>query len=155
MYSTTVTADISASRSRVYGALVDPDAVARWRVPNGMSAIVHQFEPRVGGRIRISLTYEQPAGAGKSSARTDTYHGRFVELVPEEKVVEIVEFETDDELMRGELMMTTKLTDSEHGTTVTIVIDNVPDAIPASDNETGTRMALANLAAFLGVGDQP
>jgi hypothetical protein len=33
---------------------------------------------------------------------TDTFHGRFVELVPDERVV-VVEFETADPALRGEM----------------------------------------------------
>jgi hypothetical protein len=57
---------------------------------------VHAFEAREGGEIRVSLTYDEPTGAGKTNAHTDTYHGRFVELVPNKRVVEVVEFETAD-----------------------------------------------------------
>ena len=32
------------------------------------------------GLLRISLTYDAPTGTGKTTARTDTYHGRFVKL---------------------------------------------------------------------------
>jgi hypothetical protein len=39
-------------------------------------------DAREGGSFRTSLTYEQPTGTGKTTAHTDTYHGRFVELVP-------------------------------------------------------------------------
>jgi hypothetical protein len=60
-----------------------------------MSSHVHAFEGREGGTFRISLTYDTPTGAGKTTAHTDTYHGGgFLRLVPNERVVEAVEFET-------------------------------------------------------------
>jgi hypothetical protein len=37
--------------------------------------------------IRISLTYDAPTRVGKTTAHTDTYHGRFVKLVTNEQVV--------------------------------------------------------------------
>ena len=40
-----------------------------------MTCRVHEFDPREGGSIRISLTYDEPTGTGKTTARTDTYHG--------------------------------------------------------------------------------
>jgi uncharacterized protein YndB with AHSA1/START domain len=64
----------------VYAALIDPDAVAIWKVPDGMSCRVHEFEAREGGAFRISLTYDAPDRAGKTAPNTDTYRGRFVEL---------------------------------------------------------------------------
>jgi len=66
-----------------------------------MSIVVDQFEPREGGQVRVSLTYAS-SGVGKTKERT----GRFVELVPNERVVEIDEFETDDPSLQGEMRMT-------------------------------------------------
>jgi uncharacterized protein YndB with AHSA1/START domain len=40
---------IKAPRSAVYRALLDPRAVAAWRVPDWMTSQVHAFEPREGG----------------------------------------------------------------------------------------------------------
>jgi uncharacterized protein YndB with AHSA1/START domain len=79
---------IKAPRARVYDALIDPVAVARWKVPAGMTCHVHEFDPREGGALRISLTYDAQDRSGKTLGRIDTYHGRFVRLVPNELVVE-------------------------------------------------------------------
>ncbi|MGC9540605.1 SRPBCC domain-containing protein [Streptomyces sp. UG1] len=150
MYSTRVSGHVNASRAAVYRALLDADAVERWRVPDGMTGRVHAFDGREGGAFRVSLTYEAPTGTGKSDAHTDTYHGRFVRLVPDELVVEEVEFETDDPALRGTMTMTTTLTDAAGGgTDVVIAHEGIPDVVPAADNETGTRMALANLARLV------
>jgi hypothetical protein len=70
---------LDAPRAAVYAALVDPRSVAKWKVPAGMQAEVHEFDPREGGAIRVSLTYTHVHGRGKTSARTDTYNGRFVD----------------------------------------------------------------------------
>ncbi len=55
MNSTCVRQHVNAPRARVYAALIDADAIAKWRVPDGMSSHVHAFEGREGGRFRISL----------------------------------------------------------------------------------------------------
>jgi uncharacterized protein YndB with AHSA1/START domain len=149
VYTTRVSTHIDASPAEVYRALLDPDAIARWRVPDGMTAQVHEFDAREGGPFRISLTYDSRTDAGKSQARTDTYRGRFVRLVPDRVVVEVFEFETDDPALAGEMTMTTSLTPSAGGTEVEIVHDGVPDVVPPRDNEAGTRMALANLDRLL------
>lgn len=141
---------MNAPRSAVYRVLVDADAISRWRVPDGMSSLVHEFDAREGGAFRISLTYDAPTAAGKSAPHTDTYHGRFIRLVPDERVVEAFEFETADPGLRGLMTMTTTLTDApDGGTDVVIVHDGIPDAVPAADNEAGTRMALAKLAGLV------
>jgi uncharacterized protein YndB with AHSA1/START domain len=110
---------------------------------------VHAFDAREGGSFRISLTYDAPTETGKTIGHTDTYHGRFVKLVPNEQVVEAVEFETTDPALRGEMTITTTLVDADGGTDVLVVYDGLPRGVPTADNETGTRMALAKLAALV------
>jgi uncharacterized protein YndB with AHSA1/START domain len=150
MATTKVSRVIKASRKAIYRALIDPIALATWRVPDGMTAKVHEFDARESGRYRMSLTYADPQGApGKTSADTDTFQGRFVELVPDEKIVEVVEFEADDSQFAGEMTMTTSLADAEGGTEVTILHENLPAGIRPEDNELGTTMALRKLAALL------
>ena len=55
MDSTRATRWVRATPADVYRALLDPYAVAAWRVPNGMTAKIHRFDAREGGRFRISL----------------------------------------------------------------------------------------------------
>ncbi|PNG19830.1 SRPBCC family protein [Streptomyces cahuitamycinicus] len=150
MYTSRVSGHVDAPRAAVYRALVSAQAIARWRVPDGMSGEVHEFDAREGGSFRVSLTYEAPDASGKSAANTDTYHGHFARLVPDEQVVEVLEFEAADPALRGAMTLTTTLTDARGGgTDVLMVHEGIPDAVPAADNETGTRMALANLARFV------
>lgn len=150
MYSTQVSGHVNAPRTAVYRALLDADAIARWRVPDGMSSHVHAFDAREGGQFRVSLTYEGQSGTGKSDSHTDTYRGHFAKLVPDERVVEVLAFETEDPGLRGTMTMTTTLTDADGGgTDVLVVHEGLPDSVPAADNETGTRMALANLARLV------
>ena len=148
MSTTWVSRHINAPRARVYRALLDARAIAMWKVPNGMTCHVHAFDPREGGSFRISLTYNEPTGTGKTTAHTDTYHGRFVKLVPNERVVEVVEFETTDPTLRGEMTITTTLSDAGSGTDILAVHDGIPPGLPLADNEAGWREALAKLAAF-------
>ncbi|MEU1691299.1 SRPBCC domain-containing protein [Streptomyces hirsutus] len=150
MYTTRVSGRVNAPRPAVYRALVSADAIARWRVPSGMRGEVHEFEAREGGRFRVSLTYDAPDAVGKSAAHTDTYHGSFARLVPDEMVVEVLEFEAEDPALRGTMTMTTTLTDADGGgTDVLVVHEGVPDAVPAADNEAGVRWALTHLARFV------
>jgi uncharacterized protein YndB with AHSA1/START domain len=133
----------------VYHALVDPQAVAIWRAPDGMTSVVHEFDAREGGSFRVSLTYDAATEAGKTSAHTDTYRGRFAKLVPDEQVVEVLEFETADPQLRGEMTITTTLADADGGTDVVVLHEGIPPGVPVSDNELGTRMSLDKLAALL------
>ena len=149
MSSTRVRRHLNAPRARVYSALVDAKAVARWMVPTGMTSQVHVFEGREGGSFRISLTYDAPTAVGKTSGHTDTFHGRFVQLVPNERVVEVVEFETADLELRGEMTITMTLADADGGTEVLAVHEGLPPGLPTADNEAGWRASLAKLAALV------
>ncbi len=150
--STRLSRHLNASRARVYHALLNARAVATWMVPNGMTSHVHEFDAREGGLFKISLTYNEPTGTGKTTAHTDTYHGHFAKLVPNEQVVQVIEFETDDATMRGEMMVTFTLIDADGGTDIHAVHNNLPPGLSPADNETGWRMALDKLAAFVEAG---
>jgi uncharacterized protein YndB with AHSA1/START domain len=150
--STRISRHVNAPRAAVYRALLDARAVATWKVPTGMTSHVHAFDPREGGVFRISLTYDAPTGTGKTTARTDTYHGHFAKLVPDEQVVEVVEFETADPVMRGEMTITITLTDADGGTDVLAVHDGLPPGVPPADNELGWRLSLDKLAALVEAG---
>lgn len=143
---------VNAPRANVYRALLDARAVASWMVPNGMKSQVHVFDAREGGLFRVSLTYDKPTGTGKTTAHTDTYHGYFTKLVPNEQVVEVMEFETADAALRSEMTITFTLMDAGDGTEVFAMHDNLPLGLSPADNELGWRMALDKLAAFVEAG---
>jgi uncharacterized protein YndB with AHSA1/START domain len=140
---------VNAPQPKVCRALLDPEAVARWKVPDGMTSFVHAFDTREGGAFWVSLTYDAPTLAGKTTAHTDTYAGRFVKLIPNEEVVEIIEFETSDPALRGEMTVTWTLSDADGGTEIIAVHDGLPPNVPIADNELGYRLALAKLAALV------
>ena len=77
--TTRVARHLRAPRARVYRALLDPQAVQRWMVPDGMTSTVHSFEARApGGEFRISLTYDLPTTKpARPTPATDTFHGVF------------------------------------------------------------------------------
>lgn len=152
MSVTRVSCRVNAPRAVVYRALLDARAVATWMVPTGMTSHVHAFDPREGGSFRISLTYDAPTGAGKTTAHTDSYHGHFVKLVPNEQVVEVVEFETVDPALQGEMTITFTLADADGGTDLLAVHDGLPPGLSLEDNETGWRSSLAKLAALVEAG---
>lgn len=152
MTITRVSQHVNASRADVFRALVDARAVSQWMVPDGMTSHVHSFEAREGGFFRISLTYRDPTGAGKTSEHTDTFHGRFVKLVPDERVEQLVEFETDNPDLQGEMSISYHLVDANDGTDVHGVHQGLPPGVSAADNELGWRMSLAKLAALVEAG---
>ena len=140
---------VAAPRSRVYAALLDPDAVQRWMVPDDMTSEVHRFDAREGGTFAITLTYAAPTSVGKTTAGTDSFTGRFVRLVPDSEVVQAVEFDTDDPDVRGEMTITYRLEDAPGGTLVTGLHEGLPAGVSAADNELGWAMSLRKLAELV------
>lgn len=149
MRTTRVDQYIQAPRAEVYQALLDPLRIPLWKVPDGMTCEVHEYDVREGGRLRVSLTYHEPTPAGKTTAHTDTYHGRFEKLVPDEQIVEVDEFETENPELRGEMTITITLSDRGGGTKLVARHEGLPPAVSLEDNETGWRMALAKLARLV------
>lgn len=149
--STQVSRIVKAPRHAAYRACLDPEAVAAWLAPDGMKGHVHVFDAREGGTFRMSLTYQNPqhSPSGKTSTDTDTFHGRFVELVPDERIVEVIEFESADATFAGEMKLTTSFADTDEGTEITLLCQDIPAGIRPEDNEMGCRSSLQNLAVLI------
>jgi uncharacterized protein YndB with AHSA1/START domain len=148
---TRVSRHIRACRSDIYKAFLDRDLVASWLAPGTMRCVVHQFEPREGGQFRMSLTYQDPAEGpgGKTTKDTDTFHGNFVQLVPYERVVQLVEFESEQPDVSGKMRVIWDLADAEGGTDVTAICENIPRGISLEDNEVGSASSLEKLARLM------
>lgn len=71
-----------------------------------------------------------------------------MELVPDERIVQLVEFDSDNPAFAGAMTMTWTLAAVPGGTNVTILCANVPEGILQEDHDAGLRSTLENLAAF-------
>jgi uncharacterized protein YndB with AHSA1/START domain len=141
---------IRASAEAIYRAFMNPKAMAAWRPPEGMTMRVDAFDPRRGGEFRLVLEYEGETHApGKSGERTDIVHGRFGEIFPDRRIVEHVEFQSDDPAFAGTMTVTTTMNPVEGGTEVTIRCDDVPEGITEADHVGGIASSLAKLARFV------
>ena len=141
---------IAAPPAQVYAALVDRAALEVWLPPDGMTARFERFDPRPGGSYRLVLTYADGSlAAGKTTAGADVVDARYVDLVPDVRVVQEVEFVSDDPAFAGTMTMTWEVSAIDGGSRVDITADDVPDGISASDHATGLESSLANLAAYI------
>ena len=147
--STRATRWVRAAPADVYRALLDPFAVAAWRVPNGMTATIHQFDAREGGRFRISLHPGGLSAGNETLERSQTFRGRFSRLVPGELVVEAIQFESPDPAMAGTLQITTELREADGGCEVTMIYDDIPAGADRDADEVAIQMALVRLAAWV------
>lgn len=85
-------------------------------------------------------------GRGKSTEDTDVVEARFIELIPNEKIVEAVEFKSDNPAFAGTMTMTAVFTAVVNGTKVTLTAENVPTGISEVDHRAGMDSSLKNLA---------
>src|SRR3712207_4668267 len=88
---------IAAPLDRVFAALVDPEALASWLPPDGMSGRFEWFNAHPGGSYRLVLTYADASTApGKTTADSDIVEAQFVDIVPNARVIQAVNFVSDD-----------------------------------------------------------
>lgn len=141
---------MAAPAGRVWAALVDPEALLAWLPPGGMTGRFERWDARPGGSYRMVLTYSDASGApGKATADSDVVEARFVDIVPGERVVQAVDFVSDDPAYAGTMTMTWEVTAVEAGTRVDIVAEDVPDGVSAEDHATGLASSLTKLAAYV------
>src|ERR1700760_688483 len=141
---------IAAPPGCVWAALVDPGALMAWLPPGGRTGGFERFDARPGGSYRLVLTYSDASGApGKATAESDVVEARFVDIVPGERVVQAVDFVSDDPAYAGTMTMTWEVTAAGAGTRVDIVAQDVPEGISAEDHAAGLASSLRNLAAYV------
>lgn len=115
-----------------------------------MTGHFDRFDARPGGSYRLVLTYKDPAqGAGKATQDTDVVEARFVDIVPGVRVVQEVDFVSDDPDFAGTMTMTWELVPDGRGTRVEMSADDVPAGIAPEDHAAGMESSLANLAELV------
>ena len=114
-----------------------------------MTCEIHEFEAKEGGKFRISLSYRDPKYEGKSASHTDTYRGYFKKLVPNELVIEVGRFETEDPTMKGEMTSTFRLFDKNGGTDLIATHEGLPPGVRPEDNADGWRESFKKLGELL------
>ena len=142
---------IAAEPGRVFRAFVEPDELLAWLPPAGMTGRFEHADIRPGGSYRLVLGYDDGSG-GKTTDGTDVVDARIVEVVPGERLVQAVDFESDDPAFAGTMTMSWSVAADPAGARVEILAENVPSGISAEDHEDGITASLDNLAAHLAAG---
>jgi uncharacterized protein YndB with AHSA1/START domain len=131
---------LRAAPEKVFRALLDPDALAKWLPPNGFTGKVHHMDAKVGGSYKMSFT-------NFSSGRSHSFGGEYLELVPHQRIRYTDRF--DDPNLPGEMLTTVVLKGVSCGTDVNIVQEGVPDVIPLEACYVGWQESLALLAKLV------
>lgn len=131
---------LKAPPERVYRAFLDPDAMAKFLPPHGFTGRVLEMDARVGGVYRMQFT-------NFSNGQTHAFGGKYLELVPNEKIVNTDIF--DDPNLPGQMITTINLKAVSCGTELTAVQEGIPAAIPVEMCYLGWQETLALLAQLV------
>ena len=131
---------LRAAPERVYRAFLNADALVKWMPPNGFTAKVHHFEPKVGGTYKMSFT-------NFTTGNSHSFGGRYLELEPNERIRHTDKF--DDANLPGEMQVTVTVKKVSCGTELNIVQENVPEVIPAEACYLGWQESLTLLAKLV------
>jgi len=131
---------LRAPRERVYRAFLDAAALAKWLPPNGFTCTVHQLEPKVGGKYRMTFT-------NFSGGNSHSFGGEFLELAPNERIRHTDVF--DDPNLPGTMTTTIALKTVSVGTELSVVQEGVPDPIPPEACYLGWQESLVLLAKLV------
>ncbi|MCY4780587.1 SRPBCC domain-containing protein [Sphingobacterium sp. UT-1RO-CII-1] len=141
---------IKTTRDKVYKAFTEKEALEFWLPPNGMIGKINDLELRIGGGFEMSLFYIDHRIEGKTEGNEDRFLTKFVELKPNERVVQVVYFQSDKDEFSGGMMMEVLLEEVEHESTkVTVVFKNIPIGIDPKENEIGTDQSLEKLTKYM------
>ena len=128
---------LRSTPEKLYRALHEPDALAKWISPHGFTCKVHHLDAKVGGTFRMSFTNFSTGGS-------HAFGGSYLELVPHERLRYTDKF--DDPNLPGEMQVTVTLKKVLCGTEVNIVQEGVPAVIPAEMCYLGWQESLSQLA---------
>jgi uncharacterized protein YndB with AHSA1/START domain len=131
---------LACPAEKVFRAFTNADAQARWIPPNGFLCQVHEFEPRVGGRFRMSFINFTTMGK-------HSFGGEFKEILQNEKLRYTDRF--DDPNLPGEMEVTVMLKAVSVGTELHITQAGIPEVIPLEACYLGWQESLRNLARLV------
>jgi len=131
---------LRATPERVFRAFIDAEAMCKWLPPNGFTGRVHHIDGKVGGTYKMSFS-------NFSTGRSHSFGGKFLELVPNERIRHTDEF--DDPNMPGVMQTTILLKKVSFGTELNIVQEGVPDSIPLETCYLGWQESLSLLALLV------
>lgn len=127
---------IATRPEKIYRAFIESDAVASWLPPYGYLCTVHELDANVGGGHRMSFR-------NFTTGQSHSFGGRYVELVPGERLVYTDSF--DDPNLPGEMRVTVTLMAVSMGTEINIEQEGVPDIIPPEACYLGWQDSLHKL----------
>jgi uncharacterized protein YndB with AHSA1/START domain len=131
---------LRAPTDRVFRAFTDPAAMAKWLPPNGFTCQVEHMDVREGGTFRMSFT-------NFSNGQSHAFGGKYLEVVPGRRLKYTDVF--DDPNLPGEMITTVSFEPVSCGTTLTVVQEGIPAAIPLEACYLGWQESLVLLGKLV------
>jgi uncharacterized protein YndB with AHSA1/START domain len=131
---------LKASPEKVYRAFTDATAMAAWLPPYGFLCTVHELDPKVGGKYRMSFH-------NFTTGNSHSFGGKYIEMKPNEFLKYTDKF--DDPNLPGEMITTVWLRKVSVGTELKVQQDGIPEVIPAEACYLGWQESLEKLAKLV------
>jgi uncharacterized protein YndB with AHSA1/START domain len=131
---------LRATPEKIYRAFLDADAIVKWLPPYGFTCRVHHMDARAGGSYKMSFT-------NFTTGNSHSFGGTYRELVPFETIRYTDNF--DDPGLPGEMQTTITLKPVSCGTSIDIVQEWIPEAIPLEMCYLGWQESLVQLAQLV------
>lgn len=125
---------------KIYRAFLEPDAIAKWLPPHGFTCTVDQLDPSASGWFHMSFR-------NFSTGNSHSFGGEYIELVPDERIRYTDRF--DDPGLPGVMQVEVTLRPVSCGTELSVIQENIPEAIPLEMCYLGWQESLLQLAALV------
>lgn len=126
--------------TKLFRAFTEPGALAKWLPPNGFYCVVHELDPRVGGKHRASFV-------NMTTGHSHSFGGEYIEIVANERLVYTDRF--DDPNLPGEMRVTIEIEPVSVGVALQVVQAGIPSVIPLAACYLGWQESMANLARLV------
>ena len=132
---------IRAPRDRVYKAWTDPAQLREWWGPEGVRTTNLIGDVRVGGKYRWELA--------RSEGEEMVVSGEYRELVPGKKIVFTWKWDDDEAWEARNSIVTVEFSDSDGGTEVRLVHEQLPNEESRDRHNEGWSSVLDRLDKFI------
>lgn len=131
---------LTAKPEKVFRAFTEANAMSFWLPPYGFLCEVHQLEPQVGGKYRMSFI-------NFSTGNGHSFGGEFLEIKPNEFIKHNDRF--DDPNLPGEMITSIWFNKVSVGTEIKIIQEGIPSEIPLEMCYLGWQESLEKLAKLV------
>jgi uncharacterized protein YndB with AHSA1/START domain len=131
---------LTSTPEKIWRALTQPDAFARWLPPNGFTGRITQMDVKLGGQWRGYFT-------NFTTGTEIHFGGKYLELRENECIAYTARF--DDTNLPGEMTTRVLIKPVSVGVEIHITQSGIPDVIPTEACSLGWQESLAALARLV------